>query len=96
MSSLIKENKFSPLTCTGQDSDQSKTLLALSNISITTDFTISPSANESTPIKPIKPKIKPIGNHENVIEFKGEKPMSNTATMLQKVIGSCSVICLHQ
>ena len=53
-----------------------------------TDFTISPPADESTPIKPIKTKRKPIGNLENIIEFKAEKPMSNTATMLQKVIGN--------
>ena len=87
-SSLIKENKFPPLTCTGQDSDLNKILLTLSNTSITTDFTISPPAHESTSIKPIKPKRKSIGNHENIIEFKAEKPMSNIATMLQKVIGN--------
>ena len=87
-SSLIKENKFPPLTRTEQGSDLNKTLSTLSNTSITTDFTISPPAHESTPIKPIKTKRKPIGNLENIIEFKAEKPMSNTATMLQKVIGN--------
>ena len=87
-SSLIKDNKFPQLTCTGQDSDLNKTLLTLSSTSITTDFTISPPANESTSIKSIKPKRKPIGNHEYIIEFKVEKPMSNTATMLLKVIGN--------
>ena len=81
-SSLIKENKFPPLTCTEQGSDLNKTLSTLSNTSITTDFTISPPAHESTPIKPIKTKRKSIDNLENIIEFKAEKPMSNTAAML--------------
>ena len=87
-SSLIKENKFPPSTCSGQDSDLNKTLLTLSNTYITTDFTISPPADESTPIKTIKPNRKSIGNHENIIEFNTEKPMSNTATMLKKIIGN--------
>ena len=38
--SLIKENKFPPLTCTGQDFDLSKTLLTLSNTSIITSFAV--------------------------------------------------------
>ena len=87
-SSLIRENKFPLLTCTRQDSDLNKTLLTLS----TADFIISPPPNESTPIKSVKPKKKSIGNHENIIEFKVEKPISNTAAMLQKVIGNDLVV----
>ena len=87
-SSLIKENKFLPLICTGQGSDLNKILLTLSNTTITTDLAISPPAHESTPINPIKTKRKLIGKLENITEFKAEKLMSNTATMLQEVIGN--------
>ena len=55
--------------------------MKLSNTSITTDFTISPPAHESTSIKHIKLK------RNQFLEFEAEKLMSNTATMLQKIIG---------
>ena len=32
--------------------------------------------------------LKQKENHDNIIEFKAEKPMSNTATMFQKVIAN--------
>ena len=56
--------------------------MKLSNTSITTDFTISPPAHESTSIKHIKLK------RNQFFKFEAEKLMSNTATMLQKIIGN--------
>ena len=38
--SLIKENKFPPLPCTGQNPNLNKTLLTLSNTSLATDSKI--------------------------------------------------------
>ena len=56
--------------------------MKLSNTSITTDFTISQLAHESTSMKHIKLK------RNQFLEFETEKLMSNTATMLLKIIGN--------
>lgn len=56
--------------------------MKLSNTSITTDFTLSPPAHESTSMKHIKLK------RNQFLKFEAKKLMSNTATMLQEVIGN--------
>ena len=56
--------------------------MKLSKTSIATDFTISPPAHESTSMKHIKLK------RNQFLESEAEKLMSNTATMLQKIIGN--------
>ena len=85
-SSLIKENKFPPLTCTGQGSDLNKTLSTLSNTSITTDFTILPTVHESTPIKPKKEKENQLIILRILLNLE-QKDLSYTETMLQRVTG---------
>ena len=71
----------------------------------TQDFTPSVPLNESTPLKTATPKLKDlteVHHEEDIIEFnqhnatgsKSDKEMSNTAKVLQKIIGDYPLVLL--
>ena len=80
----ITENKLPPLTCTEQASYLNKTL---STLSILLQQVISQLYHQHVN-QLLSSPLKQKENHDNIIEFKAEKPMSNTATMFQKVIAN--------
>ena len=73
----------------------------------TQDFTPSMPFHESTPLKTAPPKLKDLTelhHEEDIIEFnqhnaigsKSDKEMSNTAKILQKIIGDDSLVFLFE
>ena len=99
------ENIQLPLHCTNETFNE-----RLNNSKLNTstqDFTPSMPLHESTPLKTAPPKLKDLTelhHEEDIIEFnqhnatgsKSDKEMSNTAKILQKIIGDDSLVFLFE
>ena len=97
------ENMQLPLDCTNETFNE-----RLNNSKLNTstqDFTLSVSLHESTPLKTAAQKLKDLTelhHEEDIIEFnqhnaigsKSDKEMSNTAKILQKIIGDDPLVFL--
>ena len=99
------ENMQLPLDCTNETFNE-----RLNNSKLNTstqDFTPSVPLHESTPLKTAAQKLKDLTelhHEEDIIEFnqhnaigsKSDKEMSNTAKILQKIIGDDSLVFLFE